>query len=96
MCPRLPPPARCRWAKRRGRSAELRSSARPGEFFVWQVGVWAPAAALRVTNSSLASARWMRGGDSSELTEQLLGNFHAFNVRGRDEHGGPLHLEPEI
>ena len=59
--------------------------------------MWAPAAALRVTNSTLASARWMRGGDSSELREQLLGNFHAFNVRGRDEHGAPPpHLEPEI
>ena len=95
--------------------------------------MWAPAAALRVTNSTLASARctraptltltltlthtlthtltlpltltltltrahalprWMRGGDTSELTEQLRANFHPFNVRGRDEHGAPPRPKP--
>ena len=62
--------------------------------FARQVGVWSPDADLQVVGCSLAQARWRRGGDTSELHEQL--RLHCFNLRGTTEHGEPLALAPLV
>ena len=41
-----------------GPRQELRSTARPGEFFVWHVGVWSRDLSVEVRNCSLRSAQW--------------------------------------
>jgi hypothetical protein len=49
-----------RWAQR-GTARELRAEARPGEFFVWQVGLWvARGQRVRVLRCSLPSVRWSK------------------------------------
>ena len=70
-----------------GPSSSLQLSTRPGEFHVWQVGVYAHAAALRVLDCSLAHASY-DGAASPSLAKDL--SFRCFNLKGIDHRGQPL------
>ena len=83
------------WARRGGAGASgdgpatLRSTARPGEFFVWQVGVWAAADDdVNVLSCSMAAARY------SPPSRREPPPLRCLSLNGTSAHGEPLRLAP--
>ena len=76
-----------RWI-RRGPSDEFRGEACRGEFYVFQVGVFAAREAIRDLAVEISDLR-CRGGAASAAAIPAA-NFHAFNFRGVDWLGRPI------
>ena len=92
-----------RWAVK-GPKKELRSVVRPGEFFVWHVGLWSREHALQVADCSLHAAHWSAtNGDRSARRGASEGrgpalsssvDFRCISVHGVAHDGRPLKVQP--
>ena len=84
-----------RWAHK-GPTSALHSSARPGEFFVWHVGVHAVARNLSVVNCSMISAKWQLVSRSDGSPPPPPLELRCINLRGVSHTGSPLRLKPDV
>ena len=89
-----------RWAARGRAGGAMRSSVRPGEFFVWQIGVYAPSRDVRILNASLPLARWRAAEQAARLAPPPDGalaaalSLHSFSTGGVGHRGQRVTFTP--
>ena len=80
-------------------SRSLSSTARPGESYVWQIGVYAASDAdVAVLSAEVQAATWRFGSSRSSLLPFNVSSlgFHAFNLGGIGHDGKPMTIEPNV
>jgi len=84
-----------RWAQgREGGGGAVAGTVRPGEYFAFQLGVWAPVSAATVLNATLdSSANWVRSAGGGGSVAPFL---DAFSLRGTSHSGASLSFRPRV